>query len=88
MRKSTSGWNLFIACKDCREQWIPLLVMKESNPIEVAEFATDHGIYDEPSFAWWVPYTLQKKDKIISAVNARVKRTTHKYGVAILCLVK
>ena len=56
--------------------------------IEVSEFSTSHGISDEPAFAWWVPYTLRKRDKIISAVNNRVKRTTHKYGVAVPCLVE
>ena len=54
--------------------------MKESNPIEVAEFAIARGINDEPAFCWWVPYTLHKRDKIILAVNARVKRITYKYG--------
>ena len=33
MRKSTVGWNLLIAWKDSNKQWIPLSVMKESNPI-------------------------------------------------------
>ena len=44
--------------------------MKESNPIEFTEFATAHGTSDESNFAWWVPYTLRERDKIISAVNA------------------
>ena len=44
MRKSTIGWNLFIAWKDGSEQHKLLSLMKESNPIEVAEFATDNGI--------------------------------------------
>ena len=88
LRKSTKGWKLLVAWKDGSEQWIPLSVMKESNPIEVAEFAVAKGINDEPAFCWWVPYTLRKRDKIISAVKARVKRTTHKYGVEIPRTVK
>ena len=40
------------------------------------------------SLAWWVPYTLRNRDKIISAVNARLKRTTHEYGVAVPCSVE
>ena len=82
MIKSTVGWNLLIAWEYGSKQWITLSFMKESYPIEVAEFATTHGISDEPAFVWWVLYTLRKRDKIISAVNAWVKRTTHKYGVA------
>lgn len=83
LRKSTAGWKLLVAWKDGSEQWIPLSVMKESNPVEVAEFAVSKGISDEAAFCWWVPYTLRKRDVIISAVRARVKRVTHKYGVEI-----
>jgi hypothetical protein len=83
LRKSTKGWKLLIAWKDGSEQWIPLSVMKELNPIEVAEFAIAKGTADDSAFCWWVPYTLRKHDRIISAVKARVKCVTHKYGVEI-----
>ena len=73
MRKSTVGWDLLIDCKDVSKKWIPLLVMRESNPIEVDEFTSPHSIYDGPVSTWWFPYTLQKRDEIISAVNAQVK---------------
>ncbi len=49
--------------------------------METAEFAKARGIDQEPAFAWWVPYTLQKRDVILSAVKKRIRRTTHKYGV-------
>ena len=54
----------------------------------MSEFSTSHGISDEPDSAWWVPYILRKRDKNISAVNAWVKRTTHKYDVAVSHSVK
>lgn len=57
--------------------------MKESHPVETAEFAKARGISDEPAFAWWVPYTLRKRDVILSAVKSHVRRTTHKYGVEV-----
>ena len=55
--------------------------MKESNPVEVAEFAKAKGIDNEPSFAWWIPYTLRKRDIIISKLKARAKIVSHKYGI-------
>ena len=88
MQKSTVGWNLLIYCKDGSKEWIPLLVRKVSDTIEVAEFATAHGISNELVFTWWVPYILWKRDNIISSVNAQVKRTTHKYDVAIIISVE
>jgi hypothetical protein len=38
---------------------------------QTAEFATASAIYKKPAFTWWVPYTLRKRDVIISAVKAR-----------------
>ena len=51
------------------QEWMPLKLLNESNPVEVAEFVTDLNIVDEPAFAWWVSFVLQKCDRIISAVN-------------------
>jgi len=39
-------------------QWIDLKILRESNPVQVAEYVTARNIADEPAFAWWVPYVL------------------------------
>ena len=83
MCKTTSGWDLLVLWKDGSEAWIPLRIMKESNPIEVAEYVTSRDLQDEPAFHWWVPWTLRKRDRIISAVNSRFVKTQHKYGIEI-----
>ena len=83
MRKSTVGWKLLVQFKNGTEEWIPLKVMKESNPVEVAEFSVARGINEEPAFAWWVPFTLRSRDRIIASVAAGVRQVTHKYGVEI-----
>jgi hypothetical protein len=83
LRKSTVGWSLKFRWHDDSEQWVPLSVLKESNPVEVAEYATARNIATEPAFRWWVPYTLRKRDAIISSVRARTRKTTHKYGIEI-----
>jgi len=41
------------------------------------------SVLKESAFRWWVPYTLRKRDMIISAVKAHVRKTTHKYGIEI-----
>ena len=83
MKQTTSGWDLQILWKDGTTQWIPLKLMKEYNPLEVAEFACARSIDMEPAFAWWVPYTLRRRDRIIATVNSRVRKSSHKYGVEI-----
>ena len=50
VRKATVGWNILIKWKAGREQWIPLKEIKESNPIEGAEFSVSCGIENEPNF--------------------------------------
>ena len=81
--KSTKGWSLCIQWRDGSSSWEPLSAMKESNPVEVAEFAVSQGIDHEPAFAWWVNYTLKKRDRIIANVNARYHKRTHKFGLEI-----
>ena len=68
--RTTVGWKLLVKWSDGSESWVPLKDMKESHPLEVADFAKAHGIADEPAFSWWVPYTLRKRDVIISKVKS------------------
>ena len=82
-RKTTIGWKILVQWKDDSEEWVPLKVMKENYPVEMAEYAKANGIDDEPAFSWWVPYILRKRDAIIKSVKARVRKTTHKFGIEV-----
>ena len=57
--------------------------MKESYPVQLAEDAKIQKIDEEPAFVWWVLFVLKKRDHIISAVQARVKKRTRKYGILV-----
>ena len=87
-RKSTSGWQLCVQWKDGSTSWEPLQRLKESNPVEIAEYAVAQGIDDEVAFAWWVPHTLRKRTRIIAAVNKRYFKRTHKFGIRLPKTVK
>ena len=65
------------------ETWVPLVHMKESHPVETAEFTRACQIDEEAAFAWWVPYTLRKRDIILSKLKARLRRTVTKYGIEV-----
>ena len=69
--------------KDGTVTWTSLKDIKESNPIEVVEYVIARNIRDKTAFAWWVPFTLRKRERIIAAVNFRVRKATHKYGIEI-----
>jgi hypothetical protein len=59
MRQTTQGWKFLVEWSNGSCQWIDLKLLKESNPVQVAKYATSHNIDEEPTFAWWVPYVLQ-----------------------------
>jgi Reverse transcriptase (RNA-dependent DNA polymerase) len=83
MKITTRGWDLQVEWKDGTTDWIPLKDLKESNPIEVAEYAVANKISEEPAFAWWVRGVLRKRDRIISKVASRYWKRTHKFGVEL-----
>ena len=88
MRQTTVGWKFRVKWKDGTSTWTSLKDLKESNPVEIAEYVTSRDIASEPAFAWWVPFTLRKRDRIIAGVNSRVRKSTHKYGIEIPTSVK
>jgi hypothetical protein len=88
MRQTTVGWKFLVEWANGSQQWIELKTLKESNPIQVTEYAMAHGIGEDPAFVWWVLYVSHKRDVIVSAVNSRVRKTSHKYGIELPSAVK
>ena len=80
-KTTTTGWDLEVEWKDGSTSWVPLKELKESNPVETAEYAVAKGIRDEPAFAWWIDKVLKKRDRIIAKVKSRYWSRTHKYGI-------
>jgi hypothetical protein len=48
--------------------------VKESNPVELADYVTA---------AWWVPFTLKQKDRIIKATKKRYFWQFSKFGLEL-----
>ena len=57
--------------------------MKESYPVQVGEYAVAKGISKKPAFSLWLPYTIKKRNVIITAIKSRFKVATQKYSVEI-----
>jgi hypothetical protein len=38
-KRTTKGWELLVKWKDGTTTWIPLKDLKETNPVELAEYA-------------------------------------------------
>jgi hypothetical protein len=81
---TTRGWELLVEWHDGSNDWIALKDLKESYPVEeLAIYAADRNIAEEPAFAWWVPYTLRKQKRILQKVKSKYWTRTHKYGIRI-----
>jgi hypothetical protein len=83
MRQTTVGWKLLVQSNNGLHQWIALKILKESNPVKVAEYTIARDIADKPAFAWWVPYKLRKCNVIVLAMNSRLQKNSHKFGIEL-----
>jgi hypothetical protein len=68
------------AANGSSSSWVNLADLKESHPIEVAEYAKILGIDHEPAFNWWVPHILKMRDRITSLVKKRSPRSLMNRG--------
>ena len=82
-RITTQGWRLLVEWKDGTTSWVPLTDLKESYPIQTAEYAVNNKLDDEPAL-WWVDATLRKRHRIIKKVkSAKYWKRTHNYGIRL-----
>jgi len=82
-KRTTRGWELCVEWKDGTSDWVKLKDLKDSNPVELAEYAVANLIVNELAFKWWVPLTLKKRNRVIAKVKSQYLRTTHKFGIRV-----
>jgi hypothetical protein len=61
-RKTTRGWELSVLWKGGTTSWVSLADLKDSHPLEVAEYAVANKIVEQPAFAWWAKNVLKRRD--------------------------
>ncbi len=82
-KRTTKGWELLTCWKGGSSNWIALKDIKQSYPVEVAEYAINNKIENLPAFAWWVPYVVKHRNRILGKVKSKYWLRTHKYGIKI-----
>ena len=85
---TTKGWKIKIKWKDGNVDWLPMGQVKNSNPIELAEYAVASKIDKEPAFNWWARQVLKKRSRIINKVATRMKKNNMKFGIVVPLTVK
>ncbi len=81
--ETTKGWEILIQWNDGSTTWNKLKDVKDSFPVQLAEYATLNKISNEPAFVWWVNYTLKKIGRIISKIKSKFFKKTYKYGIRV-----
>ena len=82
-RETTKGWEILVKWKDGSTTWVKLKDMKNAFPVQLAEYAVAMKISQEPAFAWWAPYVLKKRNRIIAKTKSKYWLRTHKFGIRI-----
>jgi hypothetical protein len=83
VRKTTVGWHLCVEWKNGSTSWERLADLKESSPVEVAEYAIGKNLQDKPAFVWWVPHVLKKRHRIIASVTKRYHKRNNEFGIEV-----
>ncbi len=81
---TTLRWHVCWQWKDGSTLWEKLSYVKESHPLQIAEYAVSMSVNHKPGFNWWVPHMLKKHDAIIALVkkrSAKYSKPTHKFGM-------
>ena len=82
-RETTKGWEILIRWKDGSTSWEEMKDVKNTYPLQLAEYTHQQQLTSQPAFAWWVPFTLKKRNRIISKVKSKYWKKTHKFGIRI-----
>jgi Reverse transcriptase (RNA-dependent DNA polymerase) len=78
---TTQGVEFTVEWRDGSTSRIALKDLKESNPVEVAEYAVANKVDDKPAFAWWVRDVLKRLKRRKRVV--RKLKTRKKFGIEL-----
>jgi hypothetical protein len=59
IRYTTKGWRICVTWTDGSTSWHSLADIKNSYPIQLAEYALANNLQNEPAFRWWIKPTLK-----------------------------
>jgi len=69
--------------RDGSSSWLSLKELKNSNTVEVAQYAINNQIDLEPAFDWWVGDVLKRKERLIKMSQSHRLRTGYKFGLRV-----
>ena len=82
-KNTTRGSQLLVEWFDGTITWEKLSNLKDSYPVQVAEYASGNRIIDESAFSWWARSIIKKIRDILSKVKTKYWSSTHKYRIRV-----
>jgi len=82
-KKTTTGWDIEIEWRDGSTSWLPMKEVKATNSVELAKYAVENWIDDEPAFDWWVKPTLWHWKRLIKLSQKRHSVMGYKFGIRV-----
>jgi Reverse transcriptase (RNA-dependent DNA polymerase) len=90
--KKNDKWLFCVEFANGITKWLSYKQLRTQDPVDLALYAYNNKLLDEPLFAAWAPRLLREHDKLKDRVIAKVKskywRMTHKFGVELPKSVK
>jgi len=81
MKFINMGGNIFISWKDGSTSWHPLSEIKNSYPVQLAEYAKTNKLEKEPAFSWWLKHALRHQRTFMKSTRKRYLKHSHKFGI-------
>ena len=69
-KRTVIGQKILHKWKDKSTCWVPLNDVKESYPVQVAEYSVNNKLSEEPSFHWLVIHAFRERDIIIKKIKS------------------
>ena len=87
-KTTTRGWRFTVQWKNGTTDTVTMPDLMASHSLELAHYARQNDLQDEPAFKWWVGDALKGAERLIAALhmaalNKRYHRITHKFGIPL-----
>jgi hypothetical protein len=79
----TKGWNICVSWKDRSMSWHSLSEIKNSYPVQLAEYAKTNKLEQETAFSWWIKSTLKLRRTFIKSTRKSHLKCSHKFGIGL-----
>jgi len=80
---TTKGCEIQVRWNDDQTTWVPMNIVKNCEPLLLAEYASRMNIIQESVFQWWVPHILSQKKRLLHKIKTIYHKNDLKFGIRV-----